>query len=715
MIILDKIQESLDRFLDLENVDESSIILFDEEISSIVKNFSKEEGSSNEDIKTAMEKYIEIFNDEVIKEHLQKYELELDVEKFSQELSSIELAILFEELLIKSKRDCVISDIREAAENFYYNRGTEADKQLSNVIEVVKNKMLSYLDEQTVFHKYLCSLYDENIDEYDLYRNITIVYNSFNFLCNQFHLDYYCEQNGKRSCKEEISERISEFIFQGDVLSFIGGESMESYMDKMYKIADDFYENESYYTEAYIMEVVQELKDIVTYYLYHYSQETPNNAATVFDSFLYLNEKMGVFKTWNTFVDEKYNFEDVYKCCQNESLVPYLKALQTKDYEYAIEMEDEYEIAHYHSLLGYLEVINTIEDITMLSEKSRRNIYFHWSHMGEVYYLTDGFSNTDYLETLSDYNIENVDFSVVLKILEYENNLMKANEELTEANNKIKSIIRSFAHRAVHVEADNIFSVATTLQKNNGNPEDIKKLLLCYEENLDLKRNINILKLEASNDYASFKSSVEDSIASENNGSVLNIFDIINASLKRIFSKILYTDSERTFYIRKSMEQSGVEMDKLVEKYRENILIKDGNCLELLCNNFNFSVESMSEEWNEVRLFKDSDGTTILVSLFMELFLNMFTYADFSKKIRLLLSNDKLDKYTYLSIELLNAIKDEKKVFSTQAGIISTNETLKLLNSDKDGKNEVDEYIQKETTEEGVFKTKILLREYLFF
>ncbi len=336
---------------------------------------------------------------------------------------------------------------------------------------------------------------------------------------------------------------------------------------------------------------------------------------------------------------------------------------------------------------------------------------------GDIFYFKylpsakDGFNNnvgTEYIQMLKKmikmYNI----------LYEENKNLKNSNMKVRNANNKIKSIIRSFAHRAVHVEADNIFSVATTLQKNNGNPEDIKKLLLCYEENLDLKRNINILKLEASNDYASFKSSVEYSIASENNGSVLNIFDIIDASLKRTFSKILYTDSERTFHIRKSMEQSGVEMDKLVEKYRENILIKDGNCLELLCNNFNFSVESMSEEWNEVHLFKDSDGTTILVSLFMELFLNMFTYADFSKKIRLLLSNDKLDKYTYLSIELLNAIKDEKKVFSTQAGIISTNETLKLLNSDKDGKNEVEEYIQKETTEEGLFKTKILLREYLF-
>ncbi len=313
------------------------------------------------------------------------------------------------------------------------------------------------------------------------------------------------------------------------------------------------------------------------------------------------------------------------------------------------------------------------------------------------------------------------EFRFMLDVLREENKtdrlnkkLLDKNNELEKANEKIKSIIRSFAHRAEHVEADNIFSVATTLQKNNGNPEDIKKLLLCYEENLDLKRNINILKLEASNDYASFKSSVEDSIAFENNGSVLNIFDIINASLKRIFSKILYTDSERTFHIRKSMEQSGIEMDKLVEKYRENILIKDGNCLELLCDNFDFLVDGMSEKWNEVRLFKDSDGTTILVSLFMELFLNMFTYADFSKKIRLFLSNDKLDRYPYLSIELLNSINDEKKVFSTQAGIISTNETLKLLNSDKDGKNEVEEYIPKETTEDGLFKTKILLREYLF-
>ena len=129
---------------------------------------------------------------------------------------------------------------------------------------------------------------------------------------------------------------------------------MEATMEAMYKIAKSFKENKIRHRQAYIREVVQEMKKLVSDYLYDNSKDDPNRSATVFDSFLFLSEAMGIFEAWDKNIGEEFNFEDIYDYCKNKSLVPYLEALQAKDYDGAVEINREHEIAHYHLLLNYL-------------------------------------------------------------------------------------------------------------------------------------------------------------------------------------------------------------------------------------------------------------------------------------------------------------------------------------------------------------------------
>ena len=65
-------------------------------------------------------------------------------------------------------------------------------------------------------------------------------------------------------------------------------------MEAMYKIAKSFKENKSKHSSAYLREVVKELKKLVSDYIYDNSKDDPNRSATVFDSFLFLCETMGI-------------------------------------------------------------------------------------------------------------------------------------------------------------------------------------------------------------------------------------------------------------------------------------------------------------------------------------------------------------------------------------------------------------------------------------
>lgn len=202
---------------------------------------------------------------------------------------------------------------------------------------------------------------------------------------------------------------------------------------------------------------------------------------------------MGIFQAWDKYIGEEFNFEDVYDYCKNKSLVPYLEALQAKDYTGAVEINREHEIAHYHLLLNYLMNIgSSLENVSKLTEEQSKDIYLHCSYMGGVYDLTQGLTYCKYLESAFAYNCETVSFQDVLSILKRENQLREKNAMLEKLNQALQEVLM-------------------LKLKHSGSSEEIQKQIMTDVLLSNSRTGVNIEKIiEDSLDLVMFRILMED-------------------------------------------------------------------------------------------------------------------------------------------------------------------------------------------------------------
>ena len=382
---------------------------------------------------------------------------------------------------------------------------------------------------------------------------------------------------------------------------------MEATMEGMYKIAKTFKENKKQDRPVYISEVVEEMKKLVSDYLYSNSKDDPNRSATVFDSFLFLNESMGIFQAWDKYIGEEFNFEDVYDYCKNKSLVPYLEALQAKDYTGAVEINREHEIAHYHLLLNYLMNIgSSLENVSKLTEEQSKDIYLHCSYMGEVYDLTQGLTYCKYLESAFAYNCETVSFQDVLSILKRENQLREKNAMLEKLNQALQEVLM-------------------LKLKHSGSSEEIQKQIMTDVLLSNSRTGVNIEKIiEDSLDLVMFRILMEDvdtSINTEKAKTNLSKFKDLR-SLRESYN--------RSFIIKKQGDIS------LIDWFRQNI--------------FNIEIH-IDDNWKAVKVRKDSAAYAQLVEIWIDLFHNAINYGkkEDTGFIKIELKSDQVEGKDYKS------------------------------------------------------------------
>lgn len=384
--------------------------------------------------------------------------------------------------------------------------------------------------------------------------------------------------------------------------------------------------------------------------------------------------------------------------CANENLAEYLRHIAAKDYDSAIACNSEYEIAHYHKLLGYLSRLYTLSDIAKLTPEKREKIYFHWQHIGHTYELyTDFFKYSEYLESLDTYHTE-VDFEDVLTILKYEAELSRKNSELQELNEKNRLMVKRYSHSWANLlYPDTVFKVANTLASDPQYKMEALNLMRAYNNETLLRQESYMLELRHSNDSLAVQHHIRKGIsrkASENSKSVM---ELIHYSLEMVLFRVFMEESERANYVRSILSKQGYSVDLIKEDFTEKIIYKQEDIVSWFNRSlFQFSIAS-DENWNMIFLSSDSGATAFIVEIFTEIFLNALTYGSNAKdsKIKLLLATEASGSSTFLKVMCSNSL-DGLAGFTggTYDGLKSLNELLKMVNFNTRAKTQSSTYLE---------------------
>lgn len=697
MMIIEKMQEVVKNFKALQFVEEQDILDFEDKLSTLVRDYLNEVERTESEVITVVDYYFSTFSSGYIKDQFYRHSLQLDGIEFCKGLRYKEDIIIFHKLFLTYNRDLVIYNLRKYAEYFQGSEGREQRRNILDYKEKIQSEMLYYVEEQEGFYEALCTICGERVDPYDLGNTITQTYNSFKFFCCYFRLNYYLEQIGEEACEKGVLPHVSKFINGRDIIDFNGGDSMESYMSDMFKIADSFNESRSNHTWGYVEETMEKLKDIVTDCLFYKSIDEPGNCAAVFDSFLYLCDKNKIFKSWRKYTEEDFDFGNIYSYCQNESLIPYLKCLKDKDYEGALVINNDYEIAHYHLLLEHLMAIgDTLENVGKLSEETSKDIYLHYSHMGEIYILTDRLASSEYLENAFDSEYTCVNFEDVLSILSRENKLREKNAQLEELNKALQEAIDAknemidrHAHNWKHISyPSTVKEVAEKLAGDENYKSYANKLFKAYNSENILKQEVLMLKLKHSGSSEDMQKQIISDVLLPTARTGISIEKIIEDSLDLVLFRILMEDVDTSIYTEAIKENLSKfkDLQKLRENYSNHFIVKESNGVSLMDwfrqNIYSIDI-STDENWRAVKVKKDSTAYAQLVEIFIDLFHNAINYGrkDDEGYIKIELKSDKLEDVDYLTLKISNPV-DYGNVLEkgTNQGLSSMKKLLEKLN-----------------------------------
>lgn len=472
---------------------------------------------------------------------------------------------------------------------------------------------------------------------------------------------------------------------------------MEATMEAMYKIAKSFKENRNNHSAVYLREVVEKMKSLVSDFLKDNSKDDPNRSATVFDSFLFLSETMGIFDAWDKYIGEEFNFEDIYENCKSKSLVPYLEALQAKDYAGAIEINREHEIAHYHLLLKYLmDIGSSLENVSKLTEEQSKDIYIHCSYMGEVYDLTKGLTYCKYLESAFDYNFETVSFQDVLSILKRENQLReknamleKLNEALQEAIDSKNEMIDRHAHNWKHISYPAaVKEVAEKLARDGNYKAEANKLFKAYNSENILKQEVLMLKLKHSGSSEEIQKQIMSDVLLSNSRTGVDILKIIEDSLDLVMFRILMEDVDTSINTEKAKTNLSKfkDLQSLRESYNTYFILKKRGQISVIDwfrqNIFNIEIH-LDDNWKVVKVKKDSAAYAQLVEIWIDLFHNAINYGkkDDIGFIKIELNSERLENIDYLTLKIINPVDYDNVIAKgSNQGLASLKSLLEKLN-----------------------------------
>lgn len=252
------------------------------------------------------------------------------------------------------------------------------------------------------------------------------------------------------------------------------------------------------------------------------------------------------------------------------------------------------------------------------------------------------------------------------------------NMELEETKN---SIVSDFTHSYGNYEIDNVYNIAKALNENPSKEEleDYgRELLLEYLNKQMMTKEIKMLRLEHKDNFSELFNVIVNSIDSTEKG--IKVYEIIAEALKRVILRILLEAGNRRIEdIINKYESKGIDTYELLEQFEKSVIRGEQGCIDWVNNNMNRIRVEVSEEWNRLGFRRNSEGNVFLMSLFMELLFNMFTYGDINYEMLLTLDVATMDEEVYFVIKTENIV-DESIRSNTKKGLAARNRILGKLN-----------------------------------
>ena len=193
-----------------------------------------------------------------------------------------------------------------------------------------------------------------------------------------------------------------------------------------------------------------------------------------------------------------------------------------------------------------------------------------------------------------------------------------------------------------------------------------------------MTKEIKMLKLEHKDNFSELFNVIANSIDFTKEG--IKVYEIIDEALKRVILRILLEAGNRRIEdIIDKYESKGIDTYELLEHFEKSVIRGNQGCVEWVSNNMNSIRVEVSKEWNRLGFRRNSDGNVFLMSLFMELLFNMFTYGDIAYEMLLTLDVVTMDDDTYFIVKTENNV-DERIKSNTKKGLSARNRILGKLN-----------------------------------
>lgn len=255
--------------------------------------------------------------------------------------------------------------------------------------------------------------------------------------------------------------------------------------------------------------------------------------------------------------------------------------------------------------------------------------------------------------------------------------------ELLQAQNENRSIVRQFSHTYSNMKA-------TTLQEVGNDLLDIdddllrnygRKVLVEYSIKENLTKEVEMLTLQFENRSDELIRLMRSTVGHEKKEYMFSVEDVISDSLNRCFMNLLYDNTVRgrdrcnLFFGTTKHEKI---KEQLRDSFEDEVIVDEKFCLDWIrehqCIDLKLSVSGL---WEKLFFGKGGYAALSLTGWFSELFNNVIKYADKTAPVILELSEDG----EFLCICMNNRLNPAvTAIHNTQEGINSIGASVRRLN-----------------------------------
>lgn len=260
--------------------------------------------------------------------------------------------------------------------------------------------------------------------------------------------------------------------------------------------------------------------------------------------------------------------------------------------------------------------------------------------------------------------------------------------KIEETQAKNEKMVQRLSHTWTHLLIPQAINrVVHSLVDKQTSEQDVLTLKRAYLNERILHQQIHMLSLRHSGSKSQVQEDIRKGIIIDGS-KFSNIINVINESLEIVLFKIFFSDyltrSPRDMSIINNFLKNGRDYDDICKRLSNLFLREDSFHTRVLDISFLLSINfEINDSWKLIKISDAIGGAyALLIEIFTELFVNMFTYCDKKRKAKVRLSEHSLANKRFLAITCENYVEPQDvRSLGSRQGIESLKELLFLLNS----------------------------------